>query len=279
MAPLSGAAAAGCTARLCCCTLLVACHWHYHSPSACPAALWLSLGLQPTAPRSPLPQPQALQRSLGELGLPDIERAVELAEVLDSEGDDSDAEEAHRPPALPRPQLLLLQQQQQRQQEEVRLHPQRGWEQPPAGGVQAGDLLLGPNPALLAGRTAGAAGRQPSRPPAAALQRHDSGRSQLSGQQQQQQEPLAGPGPVRGHIRMGSQQQPLEGSQQLAEEEGGEEYSIDGFLSQLDRRQGAGSGGGVGASASSGIRVQPGELRLPPLPPGRRFAEEYEVGG
>ncbi len=241
---------------------------------------------------------QALRRSLGELGLPDIERAVELAELLESEADDSEGEGPAGPAAPWQPPPRQQQQQQAQQQ----LEPQRGWEQPPAGGErQASGLLLGPNPALLAGAVpSGVAARQPSRPTsAAALQRNDSGRSQQS-QPWQPQQPQQGSDVVaRGHIRMGSQQQPLEGSQQQEEAEGDGEYNIDRFLSQLDRRlqgggdaaaasgdnlarSGSGSGSGEGSRTSSyeggSIRLQAGDLRLPPLPPGRRFGEEYEVG-
>ncbi|PRW44966.1 Crossover junction endonuclease MUS81 [Chlorella sorokiniana] len=261
---------------------------------------------------------RALRRSLGELGLPDVGRAVELAELLESEGEDSDAE---GPSGLAAPQKLVQAQQQQQPQQQhpqqqqqhpqqqqaqaqqaqrhrhaEELLPQRGWEQPPAGGeMQDRDLLLGPNPALLAGAAPGVVARQPSQAPAAALQRNDSGRSQQS---QQERGPAAVP--ARGHIRMGSQQQPLEDSQQQGDEEAGEEYNIDRFLSQLDKRlnggsgnnaaaalgqglaragSGSGSGAGSRASPSEGgtLRLQSGDLRLPPLRPDRRFGEEYEV--
>ena len=238
---------------------------------------------------------QALRRSLGELGLPDIERAVEVAELLESEGEDSDAEGPAGLAAQAQQQHAQQQQQQQQQ-----LEPRRGWEQPPAGEeMQARDLLLGPDPALLAGRPApGAAAWQPSRVAAAALQRNDSGRSQQSQQRQQQQQQQGPPAvAVRGHIRMGSQRQPLPDSQQQEEQAGDGEYSIDRFLSQLDKRlngdgssdagaeagkglarsgSGSGSGGESGGQGGS-LRQQPSDLRLPPLPPGRRFSEEYEV--
>ena len=237
---------------------------------------------------------QALRRSLGQLGLPDIERAVEVAELLESDGEDSDAE---GPAGLA---AQALQQQAQQVQQAQQLEPQRGWEQPPAGGeMQARDLLLAPNPALLAGPAA----RQPSRVAAAALLRNDSGRSQQSQQWQQQQQQQQQEGApvvaVRGHIRMGSQRQPLQDSQQQQEEAGDEDYSIDRFLSQLDNRLNGGGGSDAGAEAGKGLarsgsgsgsgsggesgsqggslRQQPSDMRLPPLPPGRRFSEEYEV--
>ncbi|KAL4448611.1 hypothetical protein ABPG75_005830 [Micractinium tetrahymenae] len=248
---------------------------------------------------------RALRKSLGETGLPDIGRAVELAELIDSEEGDSDAEQEQPAAALPQgagqrqpssaaqratsaaaaAAAAAAARWESRGGEQQllpgQLPPQRGWEQPPA-----------PAPA--------------DRPrPATARLPAPTGAAPLALQQQQPQQ-RSGSG--LGHIRLGSQQTlGHEGSGELSRQPSGaaagaaagagQAFDVEGFLSELDRRTAggaasaaaaggaalarSGSGSDSGGSGAGGVSIsirQPGhEVRLPPLPPGRRFSEEYEV--
>ncbi|KAL4424621.1 hypothetical protein ABPG77_002239 [Micractinium sp. CCAP 211/92] len=243
---------------------------------------------------------RALRRSLGETGLPDIGRAVELAELIDSDDDgNSDAEleepaaaqlqsaaqgcEQHELPSLPAqrassaaaagPAAAVARREAcggQQGQFDDQAQPQRGWEQPPAaaGGAQ---------PAIA---------RLPLPPGAAQVQQH---------------QPLPRQGSGVGHIRSGSQQALVrDGSGQLSRQASGaaagagQPLDLGGVLPARDRcaaggpgtaghaglaRSGSSSDSGHGGSggAPAGIRLPGHEVRLPPLGPGQRFGEEYEV--
>ena len=274
--------------------------WRLSSPTAPhPAA----------APGPPCPARtlQALRQSLSETGLPDIGRAVELAELLNSDEEAADEEEE----ALVAAEQRWQQQQQQQQLgggrqsapavallpaaqqpcsgaaaaaaaaalvrfesgsgQQQQQRPQRGWEQPPPPGRQGSGALPGASAATTA---------------------------VLSQQQQQQRQQQRGPVCGRGHIcGVQEQQAQLEASQRQGSGGGGDDpLDVDAFLSRLDsQRQGGSSGelggggsqllrshsgsGGAEPAATGGdsIRQPSGELRLPPLPPGRRFVDEYEA--
>jgi hypothetical protein len=219
-----------------------------------------------TGPHAAVPPLQALRQSLGETGLPDIGRAVELAELLDSDGDEAAAAAPQRSAAAAAAAAAMARfEAGDSQQQQL---PQRGWEQPAAvaAGLQRGGLPPAP-PAVAAGAARG-------------------GRGHIRGQQQQ------------GEAE--AEQAQRQGSGGSGGGEAGGSYNIEGFLSQLDRQlQGGGGSGDISAGGSalgrsgsgsgSGGSVPPGgdlsairqpasEMRLPPLPPGRRFADEYEVG-
>jgi hypothetical protein len=208
---------------------------------------------------------QALRRSIGDLGLPDVGRAVEVAELLDSDGPDSDVDQAAAAAAAPRAAAggaaAALPAAQAQRTAPAAKGPSRGKQ---AAGPSGGGLP--PTATVTAAAAAGAA----------AMQRHQSGRSQQGG---------------GGHIRGGSQPlPPALGSQQQGQGQGqagqapsGPAYNVDAFLAGVDARlrgeappppsQPAAAGGG----AAPTLRVAPADVRLPPLPAGRAFSEEYDV--
>ncbi|EFN56306.1 hypothetical protein CHLNCDRAFT_144716 [Chlorella variabilis] len=224
---------------------------------------------------------RALRQSVGEMGLPDIGRAVELAELLSSDGEEEGCDAELAAAAAAAPQRTTLK------------GPKRGARAAAvAGGSGAAAPLQRGQPAepplqparevLRNGAERPAAVPATAAAAAAALQRQSS---------QRRQQPQSG----AGHVRMGSQQPgaPGEGSQQQqAEQEAGgsAEFDVDRFLAGVDcqlrgepapasqqdsgplARGGSGPGG-----AGAGVRLRQQDVRLPPLPAGRRFAEEYEV--
>lgn len=85
-----------------------------------------------------------------------------------------------------------------------------------------------------------------------------------------------------GHIRSGSQPQAsAPGSQQQGQAASGHaQHDVGEFLVGLDAQLRGEAGAAPASQAPSSappLRVAPADVRLPPLPAGRSFADEYEV--